>query len=325
MTKSADIISLATPSRVTGFQPVAAYEAGLIEEANQERLKLGERVGPRLAAMHAHINRLDFKLAGYASDLAHARRELAQSGIGEFFAPLNWVGFHLLTLLLICLETPVNKAALDFLRLQEWESYFLAVFFGLLNLLAAETSARVLRQNAWADKAWRSWTVAFAANAMLLAALWYVSELRGTMASGSSGPAVDSSFTFFALQLFCYVAVLLGSFLQINPSFKGEQLGKRIARLEKELGRVWGPRAQIAERYNLALTKANFELQSIIHDCLKKIAQFRDASMHRLKDSAPSYFHQAVASQAFLPIHLGVPIDEHPATIGQVVQQEVIQ
>lgn len=313
------VITFAATPAVTGRLPVALYESNLIAQANQKRIAVAERAAPRLEALRTEINRLDHVLAEHAAELSQAWSQVRTDDARAHAPPLKSGHYNLLIGLLVVLEIPVNAAAFDFLRIGVAETYAAALALGLISAWAAKSTARIVRQNRWADRAWRDWSIAGLVNAALLIAFLAMAQLRSLQAEQDL-----AAFAFLALQLAFYAAALVCGFLQLDPSAHAEQLGRRIKARRATLDTTWKARAKLAATHNQILAAADLRIRSVVADAQERIAQYRDSNvLWRTRgpnaQARPSWFGRGVPAEAFVPVSMGVPVDEHPRTIGAVV------
>lgn len=308
---------------VNGHQAVAPYEWNVIEGTNQRRLRVAEQAGAGLAQGRSEINRIDHALAQFSGELDRARTALRSEGEDEYQAPHGSRYYIAMLSLLALLEIPVNASALDFLRLLAWESYMLAGFLSITNLIIARGSARILRQSA--KNSWRDWTMFGVTNLALFLALYGVGQLRGDLISSQTGQVsgIGIGMTFFLLQVIFYLGAGLLSYFQTPPVVVVEQLAKRISNLRTKLNERWRIRAEMAARYNVILHRAQKSMETMEHDCFQRIAQYRDGNMFGRTTATPKFMTIPITTAVFVPIVLGEFVDEHPASVGMVLEAEL--
>lgn len=313
MSESAQIIPFARAPD-NAVQQVAPYEARLVARTQQWRVAVGERVGPRLHALRARLNEIDHDLTRRLRDLLGLEAEIEAGKLDRFMPPFGKVSYLSLVAAMLLLEMPVNKAALDFLRLPERDSYMVALFFALVNFVAAKCTARVFRQEPLGVRGWRAWAVAVLTNTALLSAIYMVGQLRRLEADNAG-----SSVTFLSLQLAFYMGTLFLSFLVIPPSLEAEQANRRRDAGKAELDGLWKQRERLARVHNQDLEKARLRLLDLEADAEERVAEYRDGNMRFRTEPAPSWFRQSVGTAVWRPLDLGHPVDEHPATIGELI------
>lgn len=296
---------------------VSPYEANLVAQAAQARLGIARAAATRLATLRASLNRLDDRIASTGAELARLRREAQDAGDRPWQPPIPPVLLWLAIALIFIGEMAIAKAAFDFLEQPELESWLMAGSFALLLLLAAKTTARVVRQHLWAHGRWPELIFAAVANAVIL---WLLLEVAGLRALLSEGGA--SSMANTLLQLGLYVAVGFVSLLQVPPCPQAEQRLARIARLDRRLHGaphgLWPRRARLADRHNAALADAEARIREAEEDCAVRVYQYRDANARARSDAAPAWFRTPLPAGVFEPIDLGRPVDPHPLPIDRV-------
>lgn len=308
---TASILPFGRSSDIERHQSVAAEEAALIAAAETRRLALVRRASPTLFGLRSELNRIDDVLCDRANTCS---RLLARSGhIGEDrwsppFAP--WV-FWLVMGFLLILEIPVNAAAIDLLRLPVAESYMLATFFALGNLIGAKYSGRAIRQWSADMMPVRTCAVAALANMALLGGLLALALLRSDAADGVGGP-----WAFLALQLMFYAIALLASFLQTPRSAEAEQDELRFRRAERAFRSCWAKRSHIARRHNVVLSQVQASVRRVEHDCARRISLLR---ARRWVADGDEQCSEPITQANFEPLDLGEPVDHHPVRIEMVV------
>lgn len=312
MSETAEIIPFGKSA--AAVQRVAPYEAKLIARTEQWRVAVAERVGPTLHGFRARLNEIDHNLHRRLREVLRLETEIEAGGLNRFMPPFSKRAYRLLIGAMLLLELPVNKAALDFLRLPWLESYALALFFALVNFVAAKCSARVFRQEPFGEQGWRSWAMAATTNLALLVTIFLVGQLRSLEAHQAS-----SAMTFFSLQLAFYVATLFLSFQVIPPSSQAEQLNRRRDAAKAEMTGLWSQRVQIAKAHNHDLERARLRLIDLEADAQERVAEYRDSNTRFRTEPAPSWFRHSIGAQIWRPLQLGHPVDEHPATIGDLI------
>lgn len=311
---TADIHRLHPAACISGHQCVAPAEAARIAAAEVERMEAVEAASNGLFAIRSEINRLDARIRECLHEHDLLRRRLCETGARPHVPPFApWLFWTLIGLMLV-LEVPVNAAALDFLRLPALESYMLALFFGLANLLAAKTTARHLRQTPLRRSRTGEWLVVALANGVLLLAVWHVAELRSQSIEGSA-----TASAFVALQLLFYLVAMALSLQQTDPVPAAEQAAGQLARARAELDRNWRRRARLAGRHNVALEQLRARLFAIEQSCLSAMAAARQAQAETCEGSAPEWMADPLSTALFVTIDLGEPLDEQPQTIGALV------
>lgn len=306
---------------IVGYQAVAPQEWNEIANTNQKRLRLAEQTGASLAQAYSEINRIDHAISHSSGELERARTTLRNAGENVHQAPHKSQYYVAVLILLALLEIPVNASALDFLNMQEWESYMLAGFLGIISLIASRGSARILRQSA--SSAWRDWTIFGVTNLALFLALYGIGQLRGGLVESTTEqiPGLGIGTICFLLQLLLYLAACFFSYLQTPPDFENEQVYKRIKNLRKTLNQQWLIRAKIAAGYNQQLHKVQKLMHALEEECFMRIAQYRDGNMYVRDTSkpAPKFMTVPLTRAIFVPVALGRFVDEHPKSIGEVL------
>jgi hypothetical protein len=290
-------------------QIVAPQEANLIAQAAQKRDRVAGVVRARMAPLDGALNALDHDLARLLRDFAAARAQRAALGPEEFRAALpTWLYWALVAILLY-FEVALNKAALDHLGVDEviaWES---SIFISAVSFVAAKSTARVLRQRTWRSGGWPDILLAGATNAVFLASLAFVGLLRAADAGGQG----DAAF-YWLMLTGGYLAIMLASFLQIDPNGARARLDLAVARLTRAKQAKWVRRSREAARRDSLLARGERLLSEIEGDLSERSAQYRDGNLRGRASAPPSYFRQAISLAALAEIDLGRPVDAHPAT-----------
>lgn len=303
------------PFRPSGGLRVAPFELRLIAKTNENRVQIAERVKPRLHGLRGQLNEFDHELSVKEGEVLDYENDIEGSEMPPFVSPFGWWPKALIPVML-ALELPVNKAALDFLRLPQFESYALATFFALVNFTAAKSTARVIRQEPFSGRSWRAWAIAGVANVALLYMIYKVAELR-SLGIGLSG----SSWTFFALQLAFYLATLFLSFLTIAPSAEAEQLDLRLIGARAARRRLWHKRVKVAKVYNREREAAWLKIAKEEESGLADVAEYRDCNLRARDDAGPSWFSSPIPPSVWRPINMGEPVDEQPAAIRAIIEE----
>lgn len=335
----AETVTILAPQQV-----VAPYEANLIAQAQQRRLAVARSAVRILAGLRASLNRVDHALAHAAQILGEARS--LGPGKRPYHADFSGIFYWTATIVILSLELALNKGAVEQLRMIPLHAWATAAFVSVMNFLCAKETARVLRRRPWLVGRHPEWLLALLATATIMGALYQLGLLRaldmagdalqsgeinislgGSLAVGGSAVAQQpgavaptSPWVFVLLQGGGYLAVMLLSFFQIDPDEECDQLAKRTRAAEKRLHKLWTQRERLAILHNRTLAAANSHVEEIGHDLQERISQYRDANMRaRGNAELPSFFNVAVSSEVLKPIELGTMVDEHPRSIGAVV------
>lgn len=312
--------------RVVGEAKVAHYEWSLIEAANQKRLEIARKTEEASAADRSELNRIDHSIAQFSGELERARYFMRERDEATHQKPHGWVYYTLALGVLLALEIPVNKAALDFLEMQESASWALGGGIALVNLIAARSTGRWLRQLGQQDRPWKHYLLMIATNGALFAALFGAATMRSQMSAGDGG--MFAGLVFFTLQLAFYLAAAGLSFLQTPPDAAIEQLDKRIEKLRAQLDKLWQARNVIAKRVNARLAEARRAIQILESDARERVAQYRDGNLAKRARmgghaaAAPAFIRQAVPQSALIPVVLGEFVDAHPQAIAQTLDAD---
>lgn len=305
------------PFRPSSGLLVAPLELRLIAEINQSRVGIAEQAVPQLHGLRARLNEVQHELGIKAGEVIDIQHEIVGSEVPQFVSPFGWWPKVLIPVMLI-LELPVNKAALDFLRLPQFESYALAIFFALVNFAAAKSTARVIRQEPFSLSNVRPWAIAFITNLALLYMIFRVAELRSLEAS-----LTTASWTFFALQLAFYLATLFLSYLTIAPSAEDEQLSLRLTKGRAALRSNWRKHAKVAKVYNRLRETTLLRIAKQEEAGLADVAEYRDHNLRARSDAGPSWFSSPIPRTVWRPIDIGEPVDEHPEAIRALINEVV--
>lgn len=299
---------------VTGYHMVAPYEANLVAQANQKRLKAARPVKSVLSEQRSAINRLDHNIRHESCELGAAWEKVRQMYSRPYQPEFTSRTYWSVMLLLAAIEIPLNAAALDFARLAVLETFVVAAGFGLLNFFGAKSFGRVLRQKSIASSAWRDCLVAASIGASLLFALTQFAELRRL------DPRVGGSAdAFLALQVTFFVVIVAVSYFHVDPDSAREQIHRTIARASARMDSLWKMRVDLAAQYNSRLAECELALEEVMQDLHERIAQYRDGNFLARTDDAPKFMLSAIPASVFPPIILGVPIDPHPRIITEIV------
>lgn len=281
------------------------WEAERLARAEAERMAVVRASGPRLLALRARLARCDEGLVDLLDQRARARRRLFDENLQPFSPPFApWV-FWTVMLLMLVFEVPLNKAALDMLRLPELEAWMLAFSFGLTNLFAAKATGRALRQACRGDGI-REWVLAGVVNTVLVGAIACVAVQRAR----DSG-AGDELWAFLALQLLFYGVALFLAFQQTNPDRQAEQAYRHLARLEAALARVDRERARVAAAHDEVLIAGGAAVAGIEQQALADIARRRARLAAELGPDCPDW-PTPLGPDLFPPLDLGRPAGPAP-------------
>jgi hypothetical protein len=298
---------------IIGYQPVSPSDARYIARTEQWRQRLAKSKRGMLARRRAAINQLDERIEHLASVLTATRAKIGALDAHEFRPELKPRTYRFLTAGLVLLETPLNKLALDFLRLAEVDSYIIAFFIALTTALAAKFTGRVLRQKAWRE---RDWCLLVLYNVVFALAIWKIAELRGELAGNASAGA-----TVAVLQAAAYLGVVALSFAHVDPDGRREQFTRLAAVQDQRLDAERDRRCRLASHYDTILAAAEHALAEMEHDCIERIVLYQEYNTRWRSEPAPEYFRRPLTRQLFEPIDLGEPLDAHPREIGEVIGQ----
>jgi hypothetical protein len=299
---------------ISGHQPVAPYEAGVILRAEQKRIAVAKPALTAIAGMRSAINKIDFTLTHYASELSAAWQKLGDFEQREYVSEFSGAVYWIAIILILGLEIPLNKSGLDMLGMSDMHAYLVAMFVAAVGFAAAKGSARVLRQRPWIAGLRADWVLAVGVNVIVLLMLWQIAALRSADESQKG-----SALAYLFLQLAGYAAAAWLTYFQIDPIPERELLNRQIDALEARVDRRWKDRATLAKRHNEIVTGTRQALDDVASDACERCYIYRDHNIRaRNGGDAPSYFRVAVPRHAFPPIDLGGLVDEHPDTIGVI-------
>ena len=299
---------------ISGHQPVAPYEAGVILRAEQKRIAVAKPALTAVAGMRAMLNKLDFSLSHYTSELHVAWRKIREFEHQEFVPEFGNAIYWLAITLILVLEIPLNKSGLDMLGMTDTHGYLVAAFISVVGFAAAKGTARVLRQRPWVKGIRVDWIAAIGVNAVVLLMLWQIAVLRSADTSQTG-----SAMAYLFLQLAGYLAAAWLTYFQIDPIAERELLNRQAKNFQARVHGNWRERAALAKRHNELLASTRQALDDIASDACERIYIYRDHNIRaRNGGDTPSYFNVAVPRHAFPPIALGALVDEHPETIGVV-------
>jgi hypothetical protein len=299
---------------ISGHQPVAPYEAGVILRAEQKRIAVAKPALTAVASMRSVVNKLDYSLSHYTSELAAAWHKIREFEHQEFVPEFGSVVYWAAIILILVLEIPLNKSGLDTLGMTDFQAYFAAAFIAVVAFASAKGTARVLRQRPWIKGIRVDWIAAIVVNLVFLLMLWQIAVLRS-----SDSSQTGSAMAYLSLQLAGYLAAAWLTYFQIDPIGERELLNRQANGLETRVHETWQERTALAKRHNELLTSTRQALDDIASDACERVCIYRDHNIRaRNGGDTPSYFRVAVPRHAFPPIALGALVDEHPETIGVI-------
>lgn len=310
-------------SKNSSLLKVSPFEAGQVEDTNEKRLSIARKASEILAGLRSKINKLDFKLSDYAKELERCKSKLKNNHNEEYYYPsLNPTFYRYMLIILVLLEIPVNAACLDFLRLAELESYMVAILFGLLNVLIAKTTARVIRQTSFNKKELRTWLLTLIVNVVIVSLIFDLGELRGQLAEASNRDIDSSANLFIFLQMLFYVTGVFVAYFQLVNDFNNEKIVTRLNKLSSSLDEVWGNRVKLAEKYNKTLSNSIFEIKEQETKCVSGLMEYRNLNLMQRSTPGPEYWRNHIDHKVFIPIDLGHQIDAIPNEIQDLIAEE---
>lgn len=215
---------------ISGHQPVAPYEAGVILRAEQKRIAVAKPALTAVAGMRAMLNKLDFSLSHYTSELHVAWRKIREFEHQEFVPEFGNAIYWLAITLILVLEIPLNKSGLDMLGMTDTHGYLVATFISVVGFATAKGSARVLRQRPWVKGIRVDWIAAIGVNAVVLLMLWQIAVLRSSDTSQTG-----SAMAYLFLQLAGYLAAAWLTYFQIDPIAERELLNRQANNLQAQV------------------------------------------------------------------------------------------
>lgn len=307
----ADIINLnAGPS-----QDVGPYDARQLARAEQRRARTAKPAQVTLASLRSGIAQLDHGIRLQSSELAKSWRKVRAGDAREHRSEFANRWYWAITVTLVALEVPLNISALKFLRMDSWlHEAAIALFVSGTFFLIAKFTAKMLRQRGWAKRAYREWALALVTNAVLLAALWQIAELRGMLAGN-----VAAGVTIFTLQIACYLGIVGFTFHHLDPDGDREQLTRLAAVQQQRLKQVWSARAALAEKHNAFRADVKQAIAEIEHDAAERCYEYREYNARHRTEAPPKYFARPITSALFRPLDFGDPVDPHPRSINDIV------
>jgi hypothetical protein len=311
-----DAHGIALPLYPTGDDPeasrsqtVAPYEANLVAQSTQKQSAAARAPLARLASLRPDLNHRDREIAAIEQEIGEVRMQRAAHGAEKFRPALYPLIFWAIIAALVYFEVSLNKAALDHLNIDEQLALESAIFISGVSFAAAKSTALVLRQRRWKADVWTDIAIAAVLNIVFLSALAFVGRLRAADAGGSA----DAAFFWLTLSG-GYFAILLTSFLQIDPNRSRVQLEIALERMEGKLEQLQRERLAAAKEHNRIVADVRIMLAEVAGDLKERVAQYRNGVLRaRPDDPPPSYFAHQVSAAALEPIHLGDLVDEHPA------------
>lgn len=290
-------------------QIMAPYEANLVAQSTQKQSAAARVPLARLASLRPDLNHRDREIAAIEREIGGVRMQRAVYGAEKFRPALHPLIFWAIIAALVFFEVSLNKAALDHLNIDEQLALESAIFISGVSFAAAKSTALVLRQRRWNADVWTDIAIAAILNIVFLSALAFVGQLRAADAGGSADAAL-----FWLTLSGGYFAILLTSFLQIDPNRSRAQLEIALERMEGRLEQLQRERLAAAKEHNRIIADVRIMLAEVAGDLKERVAQYRNGVLRaRPGDPPPGYFAHQVSAAALEPIHLGDFVDEHPA------------
>lgn len=305
-------------------QAVTHFDHVVLLDGERRREVLRERFARATKGLREHINRIDATLVLREEERAAAHEKHRSSGF-ERYHPAIPAWIYNLVLVVVCLfEAPIVVKAFEMFGLDDVEKWLAALGVAILNYLAAILLGRFLRHAEPWSRGKREIFVLVAVAVAVGGVAWALAALRHAYVSHAYGGSglVSSLWSFIALQVFFFtVAAALSFFAQhparpIDWAIRDKNFG------EKCRGRLLKSRARLAARWNASLRRAEARLAEIEYHTLQRVAEYRLEVARLLAIPAPAYFARAVTREAFLPIHLGEPVDPQPKCLDQLVETE---
>jgi hypothetical protein len=303
-------------------QAVAHFDHVVLLNGERQREGQRARFARTTKGLREHINRIDATLVLREAERSAAHEKHRASGFEKHHPAIPaWI--YNLILVAVCLfEAPIVVKAFEMFGLDDIEKWLAALGVAILNYLAAILLGRFLRHaEPWA-RGKREILVLVAVATAVGGVAWALASLRQAYVSlAYAGAGLASSLaSFISLQAFFFIVAVALSFFAQHPDRSIDQAIRNKNLGEKRRERLLKLRARLAARWNASLRRAEARLAEIEYHTLQLIAEYR-LEVARLI-TAPAYFTGAVTREAFLPIHLGEPVDPQPKTLDQLIETE---
>lgn len=304
---------------------VAPIEAKWVRQADRECLEATtalRRTGPVvLGEIAAADHDLDEQLQRYAA----AHREHGAHGLQGFHPLLPHRVYWVLLFAAALLESPVNKAALLFLAMTDGETWAVAAFVSVLNVLGASYFGKKLRQVG--ARPCRDWFVLGLVGLVFGVSMAALAGLRAdhvALLAGQGGlPASNWAWpALLAIQgLFFGVGAAL-SFAMVPAQPQLERVLKDKSRLRRRIDVLLRRRTSLAARHDRLWLEAEQAIAERRAYCQALMSEYRDEnfSARGTTHPVPAWLRQPLDSAAFTPVDLGPRLITAMPTLAQLLR-----
>ena len=288
---------------------VAPIEAKWVRQAEQDSLKATAALRSAAPAVHAEIAASDHAIQEQLHRYATVHREHVELGLRDFHPMVKPGAYWALLFGAAALEAPVNKHALDFLAMVPLETWLVAGFLSVLNVLAASIVGKRLRQITSRPK--RDWFVLGAVALVTIGTMFAMAGLRADhiafMAAGENLPA--SGYTPAALVLLQALFFAVGSalsFAMVPAEPRLQRVLADKAKLRASVDQLLRRRTGLAARHDRLWLDAERAVAERRAECFALVGEYRDSNVAaRGGTPLPSWMRRPLDPAVFAPVDLG--------------------
>jgi hypothetical protein len=314
------------PASTAGMEVcrVAPIEAKWVRQTDRDCLQataaLRHASPTVLGEIAAAEHELDEQLQRYAA----VHREHRALGLQDFHPLVSHRAYWVLLAAAALLESPVNKAALSFLAMPDGETWAVAAFVSVLNVLGASYFGKKLRQVG--ARLCRDW---FVLGFIVLVFTALMTSLAGLRADHVAMTAADSGLpvsgwtwpALLAIQaLFFGVGAAL-SFAMVPAQPQLERVLKDKSRLRRRIDALLRRRTALAAQHDRLWLKAEQAIAEHRAHCMALVGEYRDEnfSARGITHLVPAWLRQPLNPAVFAPIDLGPRLIAHMPTLEQLL------
>jgi hypothetical protein len=312
------------------FQPrevcrVAPIEAKWVRQAEQDSRKATAGLRAAAPAVHAEIAAGDHAIQEELHRYAAVHREHIELGLRDFHPMVKPGAYWALLFGAAALEAPVNKSALDFLAMASLETWLVAGFLSVLNVLAASIVGKRLRQVTARPR--RDWFVLGAVALVTIGTMFAMAGLRADHIafSAASESLPTSAYTPAALVLLQALFFVVGSalsFAMVPAEPRLQRVLADKAKLRHSLDQLLRQRTALAARHDKLWLDAERAIAERRAECLALVGEYRDNNFAARGSTAlPSWMRRPLDPAVFTPIELGPRVLTSMPPLQQLLQQ----
>lgn len=305
---------------------VAPIEAKWVRQADRECLQATASLRHASPAVLGEIAAAEHELDEQLQRYATVHREHRSLGLKDFHPLVPHRAYWVLLAAAALLESPVNKAALSFLAMTDGETWAVAAFVSVLNVLGASYFGKKLRQVG--SRLCRDW---FMLGSVVLVFAFAMTALAGLRAdhvamTAAEGGLPVSGWTWpglLAIQALFFVVGAALSFAMVPEQPQLERVLKDKSKLRRRIDALLRRRTALASQHDRLWLKAEQAIAEHRAHCYALVGEYRDEnfSSRGTAHPVPAWLRQPLDPAAFAPIDLGPRLVANMPTLETLLQR----